>query len=253
MRSPSPRSNQRHALSPSKQATGSDGVSSGWVIWNVVLFSKRLNTEPQIMLASSQTTSPAWESVTSASSRPRKPAPTTRASFMVTLTRNLPEGLPWKCRSAVSAGAPPSPSGGTVPSALASTDVKHIVSITSSTADASAVWISFGSMDHPQAVFDLFPQGFWREGLRDISLRPQREHLLDAVLGPVRGHHQDRDQMQHFVSGHPPQQLFAVHSGHVDVGEHRIHPVVFEQPQCLLAIRGLQATAHLQAGQFQYA
>src|ERR1017187_2250514 len=106
----------------------------------------------------------------------------------------------------------------TWPLDVGSTVVTHMVSRTSSTADANAFRISFGSMRDSQSVFHLFPQGFWREGFGDVSLRPQREHLVDAALGPVGGDHQDGNQTQHLMSGHPPQKLLAVHFGHVDVG-----------------------------------
>src|ERR1700690_3102432 len=240
---------------------------------NVSSLSSRLSTEPQIMLASSQTTSSAWESDTSISSLPRKPAPTTRASFNGTLTRHPPEGLPSKCSSAVHERAAasgtvsslpaevrsltlavrcPAPMpAGAAPSPLASTLVKHIVSRTSSTAAANPTWISFGSIDHRQTAFQFFPQGLRCKGLGDIALGPQREHFLHATFGAVRRSPQDRDQPQHRVFGHPPQQLFAVHRRHVDIGEHRVHPVVFEHPQRLFAVRGLQAEPDLQAGQLQ--
>jgi hypothetical protein len=82
-----------------------DATIRGLASRNVAELSTRLSTDPQIMFANSQTTSPISCSDRSGSSAARKSAATDRAALALTLSVSAPEGSPSNVRCATNWGS----------------------------------------------------------------------------------------------------------------------------------------------------
>src|SRR5579863_10158324 len=178
-----------------------------------VALSTRLKTEPQIMFASSQTTSPICCSDRSCSSAPIKSADTDRAAPAVTLRVRDPEGSPSNRRCATTSGSGENSRGS--PRHW----MKNIFSRTSSIDSCRARSRDGSGTRHPQSSFQLGAQNFRQERLGDIAASSQRHQAVDPLAGRVRGDHNHRDRAEHFVSGQAAEELFAIHAGHIDVRE----------------------------------